>query len=90
MASVKVVQKEGEEEVAAEVIAGAIVAISDGIKKLLNGPLNEDALHLLIAKAAPTYGPRFRKEHVTKPQVKAVLRGIADLEKAWLKPGRAR
>ncbi len=85
MAGLKVVQKDGE-EVAPEIIAGAVVAISDGIKKLRASRLNDDALFLLIAKAAPAYGPRWKKEHVTATQVRVVFAGIEALEKTWLKP----
>jgi hypothetical protein len=85
--AVKVTQKEGE-EVATEIIAAAVVAIAEGVRKLRQGRLNDDALVLLIAKASPTFGTRYHKEHVTKLHVRAVLKGMEDLEKAWLKPAR--
>jgi hypothetical protein len=61
-----------------EVIAAAIVAIYEGIKKLRAGPLNDRALLLLIQHATPG--------QVTAKQIRAVLNGIESLEEQYLKP----
>lgn len=71
-----------------EIIAEHLVAMSDGIKKLLAGPLTEDTLVLLIQQAAPTVpGSRgYLRVKVGTRDIKAVLRGIEALAKAHLKP----
>lgn len=78
--SVKITQDK-EKPVPVEVIAADIQAISQGIKKLRQGPLNDNALYLLIQHAAPTVGQR----PVSKQQIKAVLAGIEALESEYLK-----
>jgi hypothetical protein len=78
---VKVVQ--GEKEVPTEVLADAIVSIAGGIKSLRSGRLNDDALFLLIQHAAPTV--RGRPRPIGKREIKAVLDGIAALEKTYLR-----
>jgi hypothetical protein len=66
-----------KEEIAAEVIADAIVAISDGIAKLRQGRLNDKALLLLVQHAAP--------EQVSQRDIKNVLAGIQSLKTTYLK-----
>lgn len=73
----KVVQKSNEPEVATEVIAQAIIEISEAMKKLKNSRLKERAIIILIKRACPSW--------VTEVQVKAVLTGIADLEKEFIR-----
>lgn len=76
-----------EEHVPIEVIADSIVAISEGIKKLRAGRLNDKALILLIVNSAPGYGGKYtQKKHVSAWQVKAVLDGLEGLEREYLKP----
>jgi len=77
---VKVVQ--GEEPMPVEILADHIKAIADGMRKIRNGPLNEKALLLLIQNAAPSlrHGQR-----VSATEIRAVLEGIASLERAYLK-----
>jgi hypothetical protein len=70
-------------EVPTEVLADAIVAISQGIQKLRSGRLNDPALYLLIQHAAPTVG--FRKRRVGISEIKAVLRGIEALSATYLR-----
>lgn len=77
MKDVIVKQVEGA-EVPAEVLASSIVAISEGVKKLRAGRLNDKALVLLIQNAAPG--------NVPKSDILAVLDGMAALEKLYLKP----
>lgn len=72
--------------VAVEVLAASIQSISDGVKKLLAGPLKEETLLLLIQDAAPrVHGPLGRSATVSKKEIKAVLDGIAGLAAAHIK-----
>ena len=77
--------KQADPEVATEVLADSIVAISQGIKKLRMGRLNDRALLLLIQDAAPTIGKTSPKKHITQKEVKAVLDGIENLEKTFIR-----
>lgn len=65
------------EEIATEVIASAIVAISDGIKKLRSGRLNDRALFILIQNASP--------DQISQRDIKAVLSGIENLRSAYIR-----
>jgi hypothetical protein len=67
------------EEIAVSIIAEAIVAIADGITNLRNGPLNDKALLLLIQHAIPT------RHRPTTQQISAVLEGIQDLKRQYIK-----
>lgn len=66
------------------VLAEEIVAISQGIKKLRAGRLNDEALLLLIQNAAPRQGHRNTKP-IPRKVVLDVLKGIEDLEATYLK-----
>jgi hypothetical protein len=78
------VKQKDDAPIAVEVLAESIKAISDGVRKLRSGRLNDKALLLLIQHACPAerkYGP--------KPGVgtiKAVLAGMDALERTYLKP----
>jgi hypothetical protein len=74
-----------ESEVAAEVLAESIVAISSGIKKLRTSRLNDKALFMLIAHAAPNVGGSRMSKPVSQREVKAVIEGIESLEATYLK-----
>jgi len=65
-----------------EVIADAIIDISQSIKKLREGRLNEKALLLLIQNA--TVGQYSRND------IKNVLNGIESLAKEYVKPAGTR
>lgn len=80
-----IVKQKPEAEVAVEVLADAIVAMSAGIKKLMSGPLNEYALVLLIQNAAPSVGGKWNKAPLTQRDVKAVLQGLQSLEATYIK-----
>lgn len=80
--TVKVIQP--EKEVPVEVLADAIVSISQGIKFLRSSRLNEDALLLLIQHAAPNLSKRPPRQ-IGKREIKAVLQGIEALERTYLK-----
>lgn len=78
------VKNDDEKPVPVEVLAESIKAISDGVKKLRSGPLNDKCLVLLIQHAAPSlsgYNNRVGACHI-----RAVLEGIESLEKTYLKP----
>lgn len=87
--SVRITQKEGE-EIPTEVLATEIMAISAGIKKLRSGRLNEDALILLIQHASPSYGGKYARSRVGKNEIKAVLDGMTDLERAFIRKPQPR
>ena len=77
MKKVKVTQKENELEVITEVTAQAIVEISSAIKKLRSGRLKDRTIVLLIKANCPYW--------VGIVEIKAVLDGMATLEKELLK-----
>lgn len=76
MGKLAVKQPEGE-EIATEVIADAIVAISDGMKRLRSGRLNDRALVLLIQHATG--------QSVSIRDIKAVLDGIEQLKASYIR-----
>lgn len=81
----KLIVKQNEEKpVPVEVLAESIKNISAGVKKLLEGPLNERALLLLIQNAAPSIGS-YPSRKVTNTEVRAVLEGIESLERVYIK-----
>ncbi|MDE2103460.1 MAG: hypothetical protein KGL39_39830 [Patescibacteria group bacterium] len=79
-----IVKQEPNAEVPTEVLAGAILAISVGLKQLRSGRLNDKALVLLIQHAAPSFDKHSTRS-VTVSMVKAVLEGIESLEATYLK-----
>jgi hypothetical protein len=82
------VQQRTGAEVATEVMAEAIVAISSGIKRLRAGKLNDKALYLLIQHSAPTTasGQRIPISTITD-----VIEGLDSLSETYLrKPAGAR
>ena len=82
-----IVKQDAEKPMPVEILAEAIKAISDGIKKLRSGRLNERALILLIQHAAPTVRTgRYTRTTITAKTVKTVLEGIGNLESEYLKP----
>lgn len=80
------VKQSEENPIPVEIIANAIVAISEGMKKIRASRLTERALILLITDASPKYGGKgYHAKHVTASDVRAVLDGIDQLEKLYLK-----
>lgn len=67
------------EEVPTEVLADAIVAISDAVKKIRSGALKEKALLLLIANAIP------QADRPTQKQIAAVLDAAESLKSVYVK-----
>lgn len=72
-------------KVTVEVLAVEIKSISDGVKKLRAGRLNDKALHLLIQNAAPSVGGRYQNTKVGMTEIRAVLAGMENLEREFLK-----
>lgn len=82
-----VVTQDPSEPMPTEVLAQCIESISQGIRKLRSGRLNDKALILLITNAAPSYGGHYSsKKNVAAVHVRAVLSGIEQLEAEYLKP----
>jgi hypothetical protein len=77
-----VVKQNPEKEVPIEVLADAIVAISEGVAKMRSSRFVDRTLYMLIADAAPMFGNR---QTVGIREVKAVIEGIASLEARHLK-----
>jgi hypothetical protein len=87
----KVTIKQDEvKPVPTEILANAIVAMAEGVRKLRAGPLNDKALTLLIQHAAPKPNGGYTKTALTTKQIKAVFDGIDALESEYLKKKPAR
>lgn len=69
-----------------EIMAESIRGISEGIRKLRAGPLNEKTLLLLIQHAAPNVGGKYKNGIISQKDIAAVLEGIESLERIYLKP----
>ena len=67
------------EEVPTEVLADAIVAISDAVQKLRSGSLTDKALLLLIHNAIP------QSDRPTQKQIAAVLDAAKSLKSIYVK-----
>ncbi len=76
------VKRDEKTPIPVEVLAQSIANISTGVKKILDGPLNRKAVILLIQYAAPTH----RGQKLAAREIEAVLDGIQDLERTFLKP----
>jgi hypothetical protein len=70
-----------KQEVPTEILAKAIVEISEGIKVLRRGPIKDSALLILIQNAAPNIDGR----PIPLKTISAVLEGAEDLAKVYLK-----
>jgi hypothetical protein len=75
---VNVVQTEGA-EVAADVLATALVAISEGVTKLRAGRLNDRALTVLLHDITG----------VPRRDIKVVLNGLETLKSAYVRQPKA-
>lgn len=80
---VKVTHSDDKNPVPTEILAESIVAISEGIKKLRSGRMNDRALFLLIQNASPQLTSPYRKVNIS--EIKATFDGIEALEKTFLK-----
>lgn len=70
------------DDTAPKVLAQAIVKISDGMQKLLDGPLTNEAIVVLIHESVPV------KDRPTKRDIKTVLAAVHGLAGKWVKPSR--
>jgi len=84
MKKITVKQPADKPEVPTEVIADAIIAISEGVKKLRQGRLTDSALYLLIQRAAPNVG-KYNSTPVSITYIKSVMQGMESLEATFLK-----
>lgn len=84
----KIAQVVDDVGITTAVMASEIQSIGKAVRRLRAGKINEDALVLLIQHAAPTVrrpGSGYGKAAVTIKAIRAVLDGMENLEKAWLK-----
>lgn len=75
LARLKVTQRENEEQVPTEVIAQSIKEISDGMRKLRTGRLNDRAIVTLLHETTK----------ISRTDIKTVLDGLEELEGTFLK-----
>lgn len=80
MARRVVVTQKPDKEVTVEVLAASIRAIDDGMKQLRAGRLNDRALVILVA-----HTPACRAEGVGTPAIRAVIDGLNQLAKEYLR-----
>lgn len=73
-AKIKVIQNQ-DKPIPTEVMAENIRSISEGLRRVLSGQLNEKAIVLLISWSS----------QVSQAQVKKVLEAMAQLESTYLK-----
>lgn len=74
MKNIKIVKNEQNPE-STELLAKSIILVADGMKKILDGPLNMEAIVVLLQnKLGPT--------NISKGQIKLVLFNLPRL-KAW-------
>lgn len=82
---IKIVNKDETKPMPVEVLAESIKAISDGVRKLRSGPLNDKALLLLIQSAAPAVGGKYGSQKIGMTDIRVVLEGMESLEATYLK-----
>lgn len=84
--SVKITQPENSPAVPTEVIADAIVAIAEGVRKLRQGRLNDTALFLLIQHTCGTsFGRNRSSSKIPIKTIKAVFDGIDSLSAEYIR-----
>jgi hypothetical protein len=69
-------------EIPTEIIADAIVRLSDGMAQLQRGALNDKALLLLIQHACPS------SDRPSTKQIKTILTAVESLKREYLKKPR--
>ena len=79
--SAHITNRPGDPEPPVEVIAQAVLSASAAIEQLRTGKLNDRALLILIAEAAPKINGRT----IPLKQIKAVLDGMANLRQAFIR-----
>lgn len=78
---VKLVQ-DPEKPVPTDILAESIRTISDGVRKLRAGPLNERCLVLLIQESV--CGHKTGRKSLSRSDIKAVLDAAESLKKTYL------
>lgn len=76
------VRQNPEKEVPTEVLAESIKAISDGMKKIRNGLLNDKAILVLLQHNIPTDA---NGKRMSLSDIKDVLNGLESLSATYLK-----
>ena len=79
------IKQDKDAPVPIEVLAEAIVAISQGLRRLRKSSLNDKALILLITRACPAFGSSRNRQRVSAKQVRAVMDGIQILERTYMR-----
>ena len=80
-----VVKRDAENPEPVEIIAKSIIELSQGVKKILSGRLNREALLVLIYAACPKSPSSFHGKAITKKQVGQVLDTLKELEEIYIK-----
>lgn len=83
MSKAKVTQTPGA-EVPTEILAEAIVKISDSIEALKNSKLTERAILLLIQDNCKPVG-KYPQKNISQSQIRSVLESIGSLKKVYVK-----
>lgn len=87
MKKVKIVVKNPKDEkgkiVPVEILAKEIIALSNGVKEILNGPLEREAITILIQKNTKSTGRDHQK--LTIKEIDSVIDGIATLADKYVK-----
>lgn len=78
-----VVKQDEKAPIATEVIASSIQAISEGMKALRSGRLNDRAIVLLVHAATKPVSPY--KQKASQQDVRCVLEGIESLADQFLR-----
>lgn len=79
------VKTDEENPLPVEIIAEAIIKISDAFEKINKGNLSRRALLLLIHDNCGTAGYGHKKAKPTMKQIEEVLESVASLKKAYIK-----
>lgn len=79
MSKIKVVKNEENPE-PTQVLAEAIIKISEAFNELRNSDLNEEAIIVLIVDSCPPVGAGTQRKRISKPTVRAVLKTIRELK----------
>lgn len=74
-----------ENPIAVELVADAIISISESIKKLNNTRLNRRALLLLIADNCDPVKRGYTRTPISPKTIEKVLESIESLKKAYIK-----
>lgn len=79
-----IIKQNEEKPIATEILAEAIVTVAAGMRRMLNGPLGQNALVLLVQDACGGRGA------ISQEDVKKVLHGAARLEELYVRQPKKR